>query len=137
MKSSLVLLIDTALTCSYRCLVGVAPAIAGLRPNETNQIQNQGTYIFIVTQPRQTLFLVCIKNRSASHWPRRTRFSEEDTENEAARIAASPVTENVLFGEIWKKRTRGYLSSLEEGIFKNWFFNRTVLLGDSAHKVGT
>lgn len=71
-----------------------------------------------------------------SHWPHIYRFTEEDATREAAKIADRPVTANVLFGEIWMKRTRGYLTSLEEGIFEHWYFDRTVLVGDSAHKVG-
>ena len=89
----------------------------------------------IVSQPGQTLFFVCIKEPEVSHWPQRSRFSENDAENEAAKIADRPITANCLFGEIWMKRTRGYLTSLEEGVFEHWFFNRIVLVGDSAHKV--
>lgn len=115
--------------------MGAAPPIAGIGPNETNMIQNQGTYIFIVTQPQQTLFFVCIKEQTISHWPCRSHFSEKDAEDEAAKIADKPVTEYLLFGEIWMNRTRGYLCSLEEGVFKHWFFDRIALLGDSVHKV--
>ena len=99
-------------------------------------IQNQGLYMVVVSQPGQTLFFVCIKEPNVTHWPQRSRFTEEDAEREAAKIADCPVTAHVLFGEIWMKRIRGYLTSLEEGIFEHWFFNRIVLLGDSAHKVG-
>lgn len=90
----------------------------------------------IVSQPGQTLFFVCIKEPDVSRWPQRSHFTEEDANREAAKIADRPVTAHVLFGEIWMKRTRGYLTSLEEGVFEHWYFNRTVLVGDSAHKVG-
>ena len=90
----------------------------------------------IVSQPGQTLFFVCIKESYVSRWPQRSRFTEEDANTEAAKIADRPVTTSVLFGEIWMKRTRGYLTTLEEGVFEHWFFNRIVLVGDSAHKVG-
>ncbi|KAF6218597.1 hypothetical protein HO133_005948 [Letharia lupina] len=124
-----------SLTSSYRCLVGAAPAIAGIGANESNMIQNQGVYMVIVSQPGQTLFFVCIKEANVSHWPQRSHFTKEDAEKEAAKIADRPVTAHVLFGEIWMKRTRGYLTSLEDGVFEHWFFNRIVLVGDSAHKM--
>ena len=89
----------------------------------------------IVAQPHQTMFFVCVKEQRLSHWPKRTQFTEQDAEDEATRIADMPVTEHLLFGEIWTQRTRGYLCSLEEGIFEHWSFGRIVLVGDSAHKV--
>ena len=131
----LMLITNSAITSSYRCLVGAAPAIAGIGDNELNMIHNRGFYIMIVTQLHQTLFYVCIKEKHVSHWPKRSHFSAEDAEREAEKISDMPVTNSVLFGEIWMKRTRGYLCSLEEGIFKHWSFNRTALVGDSAHKV--
>ena len=98
-------------------------------------VQNQGVYMFVVSQPGQTLFFVCIRESRVSHWPQGSRFTKEDAEKEAAKIADRPVTSLVLFGEIWMKRTHGYLTSLEEGVFEHWFYGRTVLVGDSAHKV--
>ena len=68
-------------------------------------------------------------------WPERRTFTKEDAEREAAKIAAVPVTQGVSFGNIWRDRTRGYLCSLEEGVFDYWYSGRMVLVGDSAHKV--
>ena len=127
----------SALTSSYRCLVGVGPSIPGLGANESNMIQNKGCYMLIVTQPQQTLFFVCIKEDGVLRWPKRSHFTAEDADTEAVKIADMPVTTHVLFGEVWMRRTRGYLCQLEEGVFEHWYFNRTVLVGDSAHKVSS
>ena len=89
----------------------------------------------VVAQPHQTMFFVCVKEQRVSHWPNRTHFTEQDAEDEAAKMADMPVTEHLLFGELWMQRTRGYLCSLEEGVFKHWSFGRIALVGDSAHKV--
>lgn len=124
-----------ALTSSYRCLVGVAPSIAGLEETESNVIQNKGFSTLVVTQPETTFFFVCIKEQIISHWPNRRTFTAANAEEEAMKIADMPVTNNVLFGEIWARRTRSYLCALEEGVLKHWFFKRTALLGDSVHKV--
>ena len=127
--------LEIALTSSYRCLVGAAPSVAGIEINESNMIQGLGSYTVVVAQPLQTMFFVCVKEQCVSHWPKRPRFRAEDAEDEAAKLADMPVTEHLLFGELWKQRTRGYLCSLEEGVFEHWYFGRTVLVGDSAHKV--
>jgi hypothetical protein len=53
----------------------------------------------------------------------------------AAKVADYPVSESVLFGELWRKKTRGHIVSLQEGVLDHWFFGRTALLGDCVHKV--
>ena len=81
------------------------------------------------------MFFVCIREPGTTSWITRRRFSQEDAEREASKIADLPVNEHVLFGEIWARRYRGYLGSMEEGILKHWHFGRMVLVGDAAHKV--
>ena len=120
---------------SYRCLVGVAPLIPGLAPNELNVIQGQRLSITVVTQPDKTMFFACIKEEDTSQWPKKVCFSEEQAEKEGARISDMPVTTHVLFGEIWRKRYRGYLCPIQEGLLRHWHFGRIVLVGDSVHKV--
>ena len=50
-------------------------------------------------------------------------------------MATNPICETLVFGEIWKKRFRGSLIPLEEGILKHWSHDRIVLAGDAVHKV--
>lgn len=103
--------------------------------NEMNITHSKGVSTILTTQPDTALFFACIKERKESHWPCRKRFTAADAENEAAKVADLPVTGGVLFGEIWAKRSRGYLCSLEERVLKHWHFGRLALLGNSAHKV--
>ena len=117
------------------CLVGVAPIASGFGRSDSSTIQNHDYSILIVNQPSQVFFFVCIRTPEAYHWPRQKRYSADDAEKEAAKIADVPVSEDTLFGEIWMKRERGYLCSIEEGIYDRWHFGRMVLVGDAAHKV--
>jgi hypothetical protein len=47
-----------------------------------------------------------------------------------------PIFENLVFGDIWRKRYRAQIVDIEEGVLSKWHFGRTVLVGDAAHKVG-
>ncbi|KAL3452581.1 hypothetical protein BJX65DRAFT_293076 [Aspergillus insuetus] len=38
-------------------------------------------------------------------------------------------------GDIWKNSEVVSITALEEGLFKTWFYDRMVLVGDSAHKM--
>ena len=58
-----------------------------------------------------------------------------DAERLAEKVKDHPVSDSLLFGEVWDSRTRAQLVSIEEGVFKHWYSGRMVLAGDSAHKV--
>lgn len=68
-------------------------------------------------------------------WPTRPKYTDLDAEAAAALVADHPVSDSLVFGEIWKQRFRGHLIALEEGVFDHWTFGRIALAGDSAHKV--
>lgn len=99
-------------------------------------VYNRGFSFMVTALPDQTFFFVNIKLAEPLEWPNRGRYTLEEANKEAARYASMPVTDNMLFGELWKRRIRGHLYPLEEGVFKLWHFDRTVLVGDCVHKVG-
>ncbi|KAJ6153527.1 hypothetical protein N7470_006486 [Penicillium chermesinum] len=88
----------------------------------------------ILTQPQLIFYFVFIKLGQTYRWPSLPTYTAEDMHAEAAKIAALPINDNLTFGQIWKKRLRGDLINIEEGVFKHWHSNRIVLLGDAAHK---
>ncbi|RMZ40787.1 hypothetical protein AFCA_005107 [Aspergillus flavus] len=67
-------------------------------------------------------------------WPNRVRFTDDDMEALARKLADYPICESVVFGELWRTRTKAQLISLEEGALDHWFFGRTVMAGDAIHK---
>lgn len=91
--------------------------------------------MLVVGQEKQTMFFVCLKQRFATSWPQRQRFTQEETERIAESLASVSINDYLLFGEIWGKKEYGYLCSVEEGVFSHWHFGRMVLVGDAAHKV--
>lgn len=109
--------------------------MSGIGMGDCQTVHNKGFSFLIITQPGRTFFFVFIKLPEVVRWPSRPKFTQEDAEREAAKLAELPVTESLLFGEIWKNRIRGQLIPLEEVVFDHWHYGRTVLLGDSVHKV--
>lgn len=135
---------------SYTGLVGVAPyqpgGVGGLAMSSAS---HHGFSFLFLTQPDALYFSVFIRrlpggggNGSGSQspgggpskYPNRLRFTDADADAVAARLADCPVSETLVFGDIWQARTRGQLVALEEGVLSHWFLGRTALCGDSAHK---
>ncbi|RYP37975.1 hypothetical protein DL767_002703 [Monosporascus sp. MG133] len=121
----------------YCCLIGIAPNQYGLGTNEMTSVSNDRFSFLFLTQPDNIYFIVPIKlpPNLVCKYPNRLRWTDADAEAKAAELADCPVSDTLVFGDIWKTRTRGQIVSLEEGILKHWFYGRMVLCGDAAHKV--
>ncbi|KAK8102443.1 hypothetical protein PG984_015589 [Apiospora sp. TS-2023a] len=124
-----------SLTASYKCLVGVATPVRGVELNAMTVVHNDGFSFLLLTQPHMIFFFVFIKHDRTYHWPEFPRYTKDDADMCAASLAALPVNDNVLFGDIWANRIRGELINVEEVVFQHWHAGRIVLVGDAAHKV--
>ncbi|OCK84466.1 FAD binding domain-containing protein [Lepidopterella palustris CBS 459.81] len=125
----------TSLVTTYTALIGVSKTIPGLGIQDMTWVHNDKLSFLFNTQPDQTYFFVHFKLPQQRSWPHVPKFTQEDADKAAASVADHPVSDSLVFGEIWKNRIRGTLISLEEGVYDHWYFGRTALVGDSVHKV--
>lgn len=65
----------------------------------------------------------------------RQRYTTKDAEELAQLISDKPVTNKVVFSDIWERRPRASVISLEEGVMEHWHHDRICLVGDAVHKV--
>lgn len=107
----------------------------GLGINDMTFVCNKGYTFQFLTQPDAIYFMIHHKLPEPICWSDRVRYTEKDAERVAAQFADHPITESMVFGDLSRSRTRGHLISLEEGVLEHFFFGRTVLIGDAAHKV--
>lgn len=128
--------ICAAFVTTYQCLIGVSKTIPGLGNRDMTWVHNKHLSWLIMTQPDQTYFFVHWKLQKQIRWPTRAKWSDEEAEKAAASVADHPISESLVFGELWRNRIRGHLIGLEEGLFDHWYYGRIVLVGDSVHKVG-
>lgn len=98
-------------------------------------VHDHGFSFLFLSQPKQIYFFVFSKLPEPIRWPDRSRWTDEDAEKVAARVADHPVSESLRFGDLWRTRSRGQLVDLEEGVFEHWHFGRMALAGDAVHKV--
>lgn len=126
-----------AMTTTYNAIVAACRPVPGLGAHDMEIVSNNKFSFLLLCQPDWISFIVHSKLPADEQcrWPNRRRFSEEQMEALAARMASHPINESVLFGELWRNRTRAQMISLEEGVLDHWFFGRTVLIGDAIHKV--
>ncbi|KAI0403613.1 hypothetical protein F4802DRAFT_608014 [Xylaria palmicola] len=98
---------------------------------------NSGFSFLLLCQPDWISIIVHNKlpEEQRCTWPTRRKFTNEDMEALAKKLAPYPINESVVFGELWKNRLKAQMISLEEGCLDHWHFGRIVLMGDAIHKV--
>lgn len=119
----------------WKALIGVGPAAPGLGERDMTVVHNSRYSFLALTQPDRTFFFVFFRLEKPFTWPNRERYTEEDAEKQAASVADHAVAPTMVFDELWKKRYRGALISVEEGVLAHWYHGRIALAGDCAHKV--
>lgn len=127
---------STGIKTNWKSLLGIAPMIPELGERDMTVVSNKNHSFLSLSQPDRVYFFFIFKLDEPFTWPKRARYTDEDAEALAQSVADQPVSESLLFGELWKKRIRGGLVSLEEGVLDHWYAGRIALAGDSVHKVG-
>ena len=135
----------TSMVTRWKCLVGMGPPIAPdeLGERDMTVVHDNGYSFLTLAQPTKLFFFVFFRLDRDSHdlqgvgpqQRRNRRYTDAEAEALANSVAGHPIGERVVFGDIWRTRIRGSLISLEEGVLRHWFHGRTVLAGDSVHKI--
>ena len=91
--------------------------------------------IFSSTRDRTFWFLIQ-KNDKRYTYPNIPRYATSKAEGIMERLIEDMyVSENTSMRDVWEKRTKFAMTSLEEVVLKRWWEGRVCLVGDSAHKV--
>ncbi len=124
-----------AIRAEWKCLVVTTGPIPELGDQDLTVVHNKNySHMFTMT-PTHGYFFVFFHLDEPWTYPQRLRYTAQDAETLAEQIANHPVSETVVFGEVWKQRIRAAVVNLEEGVLDHWYHGRIVLAGDSVHKV--
>lgn len=125
----------TTIKTRWKSLIGVTPNIPELGDRDVTVVNGTGRSLLALAQPDRAYFFFIFRVDEPFTWPKRANYTDQDAEDLAQQFADHPVSDTLVFGELWKRRTRGALIPLEEGVLSHWHHGRIVLAGDSAHKV--
>lgn len=126
----------SALFCDYTCLFGISNPTEGLKVGHIHIVYGSGSSFLLAVGKDGIVYWFHFRKlpqRYAS--PNIPRFTEQDALDSAEKELDSVVAENVTFGDVWKNQKSAIQVPMEESVFKKWHYGRSVILGDSAHKV--
>lgn len=121
----------------YSAIVMASSPVPGLGSRDMEVTSNDKFSFLLLCQPDWISIIVHSKlpEDQQCSWPTRKRYTDADMEALVSKVLECPITETVVFGELWKRRLKAQMISLEEGVLDHWFFGRIILAGDAVHKV--
>ncbi|KAF5570493.1 FAD binding domain-containing protein [Fusarium phyllophilum] len=126
-----------AMVTQYNAIVMASSPVPGIGAHDMEITSNDKYSFLLLCQPEWISIIVHSKlpEDQQCTWPTRRRYTEADMEALVGKISERPVTDTVVFGELWKRRLKAQMISLEEGVLEHWTSGRIVLAGDAVHKV--
>ncbi|KAF3002124.1 hypothetical protein E8E14_000136 [Neopestalotiopsis sp. 37M] len=121
--------------CFYRCSFGIAQHVPGYANGELNRNWGEDWSGLIISGPEDRVYWFIFdrlpKPRYGSDIP---KYTKEDEAKFVKKFWDMSITDKVTFGQIYSKKLTSTLTPLHEMVWEKWFFERIILLGDSAHK---
>lgn len=128
--------LPSALFCEYSCLFGISDPVKGLDIAHLNIVYRSGdSFLFAPGKGGTVYWFYFQKLPERYKAPNIPRFTEQDAIDSAENVLDAFVTDTVTFGQLWRNRKTAIKVPMEETVFKKWHYGRTVIIGDSAHKV--
>ncbi|OJK02390.1 hypothetical protein ASPACDRAFT_50957 [Aspergillus aculeatus ATCC 16872] len=124
------------MTVQYSCVFGISSRIQNLEVHE--QINGLFDHLSILTihgKKGRVFWFIITKLQQKYIYPDVPRFSDKDAAKLIVKLKHVRFFKDVCVGDLWKNKEVYSMTALEEGLFRTWFFERMVLMGDSVHKM--
>ncbi|KAF7515157.1 hypothetical protein G7054_g14724 [Neopestalotiopsis clavispora] len=123
---------EEPLTSTYRCLYGNTGHVPGVEVGPEWDLHSSGIAMQLFGGKDMCWFLFYDKLPQTTKT--RQRYTDDEMESLAKKVADVYVTDKVQFKDVWDARKWVMLADLPEGIIKDWHWKRIVLVGDAANK---
>ncbi|KAL2870492.1 FAD-dependent oxidoreductase [Aspergillus lucknowensis] len=125
-----------SMTVEYACVFGISSGVRSLKAGAQINAFLEKAAIITVHGMDGRVFWFLFKKLDRKHvYPAVPRFSTDDAVELCNNVRDVHLYKGLRFGDIWKNREIASMTALEEGLFKSWFYDRMVLVGDSVHKM--
>lgn len=128
---------EQTVPCHYQCSFGIAKHVENWPEKNQSFTSGEGYSFLVASGPDNRVYWFMFKRlpevKYGKDIPRYTKQDEEDFVQQHAHVR---ITEDLTFGRIFENRISSTLTPLHEIVFKKWFWERMILMGDSVHKVG-
>ncbi|KAJ8127759.1 hypothetical protein O1611_g5880 [Lasiodiplodia mahajangana] len=126
---------EDSVPCYYQCSFGIARNVKGWPNSEQGFTAGRDKSFLIVSGPGGRVYwFLFVRFPEPKYGKDIPRYSKEDEARFVLENENLVIKEGLNFGQLYAKRVHSTLTPLHEVVFKKWFFDRIMIMGDSAHK---
>ncbi|CAH0028043.1 unnamed protein product [Clonostachys rhizophaga] len=121
--------------CYYRCSFGIAQHVPNWVPSEQHLVFGTACSQLVISGPDDKVYWFLFEQLPEIKYGKDIpKYTKEDEAEFVKRNKDVPITTEITWGDVYNARISSALTPLHEVVYKKWFFNRIITLGDSCHK---
>ena len=123
--------------CHVKCLFGISESIKGIDPDLFSpHMYRDYAYLTVGGPGRVYWFLFENLPKTVYYADEVPRYTKEDQKEMIEKHWSDKVVDDITLGDLYSNSICTNMTPLHEHIFDKWHFQRMIIIGDSAHKVG-
>ncbi|KAJ5112244.1 hypothetical protein N7532_000289 [Penicillium argentinense] len=126
---------EDALPATYACIFGISRGVSGIEKGTLTSVFNEHFSYLVPSGPGDRTYWFLVRNMGkALHGSEIPRFTKDEEESLAREHWDDCITPNLRFSELYKNKISSVYTALPEYVYKRWYFQRVMTIGDAAHK---
>ncbi|KAB8200496.1 hypothetical protein BDV34DRAFT_232212 [Aspergillus parasiticus] len=126
---------ENALPATYACIFGISEGVPGIEKGSLSSVFNEKFSYLIPSGPGAKAYWFLVRNMGKTMYgPDIPRFTKQEEETLVKKHWDDQITPTVRFSDLYKNKTSSVYTSLPEYVYKRWYFQRIMTIGDSCHK---
>lgn len=125
-----------ALPATYACIFGISEGVSGIEKGTLTSVVNEHFSYLVPSGPGNKTYWFLVRNLGKTVYGSEIpRFTKQEEEALAKEHWDDQITPTLRFSDLYKHRTNSVYTSLPEYVYKKWYFQRVMTIGDASHKV--
>ncbi|KAJ5328481.1 hypothetical protein N7452_008871 [Penicillium brevicompactum] len=126
---------ENALPATYACIFGISEGDKGPEKGTLTSVVNEHFSYLIPSGPGNRTYWFLVVNMGKTFYGADIpRFSKEEEEALAREHWDDQLTPGLRFSDLYTSKIASVYTALPEYVYKKWYFQRTMTIGDASHK---
>ncbi|KAJ5356786.1 Monooxygenase FAD-binding [Penicillium concentricum] len=126
---------ESALPATYACIFGISKGVEGIEKGTLSSVFNEHFSYLVPSGPGDITYWFLVRNMGKTYYGADIpRFTKEEEEAFAAEHLDDQITPTLKFSALYKSKIASAYSTFPEYVYKKWYFQRTMTIGDASHK---
>ncbi|KAL1873344.1 hypothetical protein Plec18167_006394 [Paecilomyces lecythidis] len=127
---------DQAVPATWACIFGISKGVQGLEKGAMTSVFNEHFSYLMTSGPGDRTYWFLVNNLGKTVYGKNIpRFTKEDEEALAKEHLDDYITPTVRFSDLYNRKIASVHTSLPEYVYKRWYFQRIITIGDASHKL--